>query len=201
MAMDRFIPVGLLRNSLVSGNSPSSKAMTSPSAEVLDTLFSEVYDELRGMARGLLWHSPPRRTLQATVLVHEAYLRLSHSFQKDRVERRYFFGAAAEAMRRILIEDARRKLSLKRGGRWAQVPLEEVQVATDADPELFLSIDEALTRLAVQYPLRAEVVRLMFFAGLTQAEVAETLGICERTVKRHWAFARAWLFAELESLK
>jgi len=171
--------------------------MQSPPAAVLDTLFSEVYDELRKMARGLLWNTPPNRTLQATVLVHEAYLRLSYTYRKDNVNRRHFFGAAAEAMRRILIEDARRKLRLKRGGKWTRVPLEEVQVATDANPELLLSIDEALTRLTSLHPLRAEVVWLMFFAGLTQAEAGECLDISERTVKRHWAFARSWLYSEL----
>jgi RNA polymerase sigma factor (TIGR02999 family) len=174
---------------------------TSPhggSAEVLDRLFGEVYNELRGMARGLLGASPPNRTLQATVLVHEAYLRLSHTYRKDSVSRGYFFGAAAKAMRRILIEDARRKLSLKRGGNWSRIPLWEVQVATDADPELLLGIDEALERFAVDHPAQAEVVRLMFFAGLTQAEAAECLEISERTVKRYWAFARSWLYAELE---
>ena len=174
-----------------------SNAMQSPTAEVVDTLFSEVYDELRGMACGLLQSSPPNRTLQATVLVHEAYLRLRHTYSKDSVNRRYFFGAAAKAMRRILIEDARRKLSLKRGGRWTRVPLQEVQVATDADPELLLNIDEALKRLAEEHPLRAEVVWLMFFAGLTQSETGECLDISERTVKRHWAFARSWLYSEL----
>ena len=174
--------------------------MESPSSEVVDAMFGEVYDELRRMARGLLFSSPPNRTIQATVLVHEAYLRLNHTYRKDGVNRRHFFGAAAEAMRRILIEDSRRKLSLKRGGRWTRVPLEDVRVATDASPELLLSIDEALVRLAARDSLRAEVVRLMFFAGLTQAEVAECLGISERTVKRHWAYARSWLYVELSDL-
>ena len=149
------------------------------------------------MARGLLVNTPPNRTIQATVLVHEAYLRLSHTYRKDSVNRAHFLGAAAKAMRRILLEDARRKLSQKRGGKWSRVPLWEVQVATDADPELLLSIDEALTRLAVNHPVEEEVVRLMFFAGLTQAETGECLDISERTVKRHWAFARSWLYAEL----
>lgn len=171
--------------------------MQTPPAEVLDALFGDVYNELRRMARGLLVTSPPNRTIQATVLVHEAYLRLSHTYKKDSVNRAHFFGAAAKAMRRILIEDARRKLSQKRGGKWSRVPLWEVQVATDADPELLLSIDEALTRLAKNHPLEEEVVRLMFFAGLTQAETGECLNISERTVKRHWAFARSWLYAEL----
>jgi RNA polymerase sigma factor (TIGR02999 family) len=160
-------------------------------------MFGEVYDELRKMAHGLLCHSSPTRTLHATVLVHEAYLRLSHTYRQQPVNRAYFFGAAAEAMRRILIEESRRKLRLKRGGKWTRVPLEEIQVATDAPPELLLRIDDALSRFAALYPLRAEVVRLMFFAGLTQAEAGECLEICERTVKRHWAFARSWLYTEL----
>ena len=171
--------------------------MHSPPAEVLEGLFGEVYNELRKMARGLLVHTPPHRTIQATVLVHEAYLRLSHTYKKGTVSRAHFFGAAAKAMRRILIEDARRKLSQKRGGKWSRVPLWEVQVATDADPELLLNIDEALQRLAVDHPVPAEVVRLMFFAGLTQAETGECLNISERTVKRHWAYARSWLYSEL----
>ena len=175
-------------------------SMHSPPAEVLDALFSEVYDELRKMARGLLHNRPPNRTIQATVLVHEAYIRLSHTYNKDQVNRRHFFGAAAKAMRRILIEDARRKLRLKRGGNWTRVPLQEVRVATDADPELLLNIDEALNRLAEKHPVQAEVVWLMFFAGLTQSEAGDCLDICERTVKRHWAFARSWLFNELSHL-
>lgn len=149
------------------------------------------------MARGVLYHYPPNKTLQATVLVHETYLRLSHTCSKDHIDRKYFFGAAAKAMRRIFIEDARRKLSLKRGHRWTRVPLEDVHVAADASPELILSIDEALNRFEETDPQRAEVVRLLFFAGLTQAEAAECLNISERTVKRHWAYAKAWLYDEL----
>ncbi len=171
--------------------------MVCASANPLDVLFGEVYDELRGMARGMLVSSPPNRTLQPTVLVHEAYLRLNRTYRKDPLNRGHFFGAAALAMRRILIEDARRKWRVKRGGNWNRVPLEEVQVATDAHPELLLAINEALERLAVQHPLRAQVVQLMFFGGLTETEAGESLNLCERTVKRHWAFARAWLYAEL----
>ena len=173
--------------------------MQAPPADVLDALFGEVYSELRKLAQGLLVNTPPNRTIQATVLVHEAYLRLSSSYKTDSVNRSYFFGAAAKAMRRILIEDARRKLRQKRGGNWSRVPLTNVQVATDADPELLLSIDEALKKLAQIQPLKAEIVKLMFFAGLTQAETGECLNISERTVKRHWAYARSWLYAELNS--
>ena len=102
-------------------------------------------------------------------------------------------------MRRILIEDARRKLRQKRGGDWSRVPMTNVQVATDADPELLLNIDKALNRLAIAQPLKADVVKLMFFAGLTQAETGECLNISERTVKRYWAYARSWLYTELNS--
>ena len=173
--------------------------MQAPPVEVLDALFGDVYSELRKMAQGLLVNRPPNRTIQATVLVHEAYLRLSGSYKNDTVNRSHFFGAAAKAMRRILIEDARRKLRQKRGGNWSRVPMNTVQVATDADPELLLSIDEALNKLARTQPLKAEIVKLMFFAGLTQAETGECLNISERTVKRHWAYARSWLYAELNS--
>jgi len=175
--------------------------MALPAAEAagqVDALFEEVYQELRGIARSMLRSAPPNRTLQPTVLVHEAYLRLSHTFPKECANRAHFFGAAAEAMRRILIEDARRRMTLRRGANWARVPLESVQVGTDANPELLLAIEEALSRLAGDYPLQAQVVKLMFFGGLTAAEAASTLNICERTVKRHWAFSRAWLYNELK---
>ena len=167
------------------------------SSEVVEGLFEEVYNELRGMARRLLRAYPPNRTLQPTVLVHEAYLRLSQSYQGDGLHRGHFFAAAAEAMRRVLIEDARRKLRLRRGGHWARVPLDKVQVAADANPELLLEIVEALDRLAAQHPQRAQVVKLIFFGGLTAAEAGEALNLCDRTIKRHWAFARAWLYKEL----
>ncbi len=108
----------------------------------LNALFGEVYQELRGMARGMLRTAPPNRTLQPTVLVHEAYLRLCQTYRSEGVNRHHFFGAAAEAMRRILVEDARRRLTLRRGGRWARIPLDQLQVATDAHPELLLDIDE-----------------------------------------------------------
>ena len=170
---------------------------TAPEAKV-DSLFEEVYNELRNIARGMLKHSPPNRTLQPTVLVHEAYLRLCRTFPKECANRGHFFGAAAEAMRRILIEDARRRLTLRRGGKMARVPLEEVQVATDANPQQLLDIEEALVKFTSEHPLQAQVVTLLFFGGLTGAETGAVLNICERTVKRHWAFARAWLFNELK---
>lgn len=163
----------------------------------LDEIFGEVYQELRGMARQMLASLPPNRTIQPTVLVHEAYLRLMQARQQNWVNRPHFFGAAAEAMRRVLIEDARRKMSLRRGGNWKRLPLEDVQVATDAHPELLLRIDEAIERLAEEHPEKAQVVKLLFFGGLTAREAGEVLGLCDRTVKRHWSFARAWLYREL----
>lgn len=171
--------------------------MPTSSEALVDAMFREAYDELRRMAHGLLNHRSGARTLRPTALVHEAYLRLSHTYRAESLNRRHFFGAAAEAMRRILVEDSRRRLRVKRGGRLTRVPLEEVKVATDASPELLLSIDEALERFSSEFPTQAEVVRLVFFAGLTQTEVGECLEICDRTVKRHWAFARSWLYAEL----
>lgn len=160
-------------------------------------MFEEVYNELRGIARSMLRNAPPNRTLQPTVLVHEAYLRLCSTFPKVCANRGHFFAAAAEAMRRILIEDARRRLTLRRGGNWARVPLDQIQVASDANPEMLLGIDEALDRLALEFPVHAQVVKLMFFGGLTAAETGVALNICDRTVKRHWAFSRAWLYSEL----
>lgn len=165
-----------------------------PERVELDLMFSAVYDELREMASQIMRSNPPARTLQPTVLVHEAYLRLMQDKKQQWVNRAHFFGAAAEAMRRILIEDARRKKTLRRGGNCVQVPLENVQVATDASPELLLMLDGCLDRLAAEHPLRVEVVKLMFYAGLTVKEAAQTLGLSERTIKRHWAFARAWLY-------
>jgi RNA polymerase sigma factor (TIGR02999 family) len=164
---------------------------------MLNSLFAEVYQELRAIARGMLKTSPPSRTIQPTVLVHEAYLRLSHTYHEKGVDRRYFFGAAAEAMRRILVEDARRRMTLRRGGHWARIPLDQLQVASDAAPETLVCIDEALEKLAIQYPLEAQVVKLIFFGGLTAVEAGEALNVCDRTIKRHWSFARAWLFNEL----
>lgn len=153
------------------------------------------------MARQILLSKPAGQTLQPTALVHEAYVRLTHNLEdgeRSWVNRAHFMGAAAEAMRRILIEDARRKMTLRRGGNYVRVNLENVRVASDADPDLLLTMDEAITRLAALHPVKAEVVRLLFFGGLTAGEAGEVLGLTDRTVKRHWAFARAWLFEELQ---
>jgi RNA polymerase sigma factor (TIGR02999 family) len=166
----------------------------------LDQLFEMVYDDIRHLALRRMAVSSHHETLQPTALVHEAFLRLNRGKPQDWVNRKYFFGAVAEAMRRILIEDARRKSRQRRGGEWKRVPLESLALASEANPDLLLTINEALEKLAADYPIDAEVVKLLFFAGLTVKEASETLELSESTIKRHWAFARAWLFREISEM-
>jgi RNA polymerase sigma factor (TIGR02999 family) len=153
-----------------------------------------VYQELRRLAGQKLAMEQPGHTLQATALVHEAYLRLVGSPAQQNWEgRRHFFGAAAEAMRRILVESARRRNSLKRGGERARQPLESVDVAAPEVPVELLALDEALGQLAAADPSAAELVKLRYFAGLSIPEAAEILQVSPRTADRLWAYARAWL--------
>jgi RNA polymerase sigma factor (TIGR02999 family) len=140
-------------------------------------------------------------TLQPTALVHEAWLRLVDAPDQHWNSRNHFFMAAAEAMRRILIERARHKARLKRGGNQQRVPLEELDLATRADPDSLLLVEEALERLAAHDPVKAELVKLHFFVGLSLAESARVLEVSEPTAKRYWAYARAWLFQEIERLR
>lgn len=164
----------------------------------VEALWPLVYDQLREMARAKLAQESAGQTLQATALVHEAYIRLVDApVAQDWRSRKYFFAAAAEAMRRILIENARRKEALKRGGEWdrVQVSLSELPEA-GADFSL-LEIDEALTRLAAQDAQAAELVKLRYFTGLTLVEAAEMLEISERTARRLWVYARSFLMEEL----
>ncbi len=139
----------------------------------------------------------PGQTLQATALVHEAFLRLSRGETQPWQSPAHFYSAAAEAMRRILIDQARRKGALRRGGGQQRLSLDEVQLALDTPDDQLLAMDEALSKLAVEAPAKAELVKLRFFAGLTVAEAGKLLGMSERSVKRQWAFARAWLYQEL----
>jgi RNA polymerase sigma factor (TIGR02999 family) len=163
-----------------------------------EQLLPLVYDELRKLAAWKLAHEKPGHTLQATALVHEAYLRLVDVQTTQRWDSRgHFFSAAAEAMRRILVDSARRKLRLKHGGEWKRVDvmsIEEVGVSTDED---LLALDEALAKLAAQDNDSAEIVKLRYFAGLTISQIAELLGTTTRTVDRRWAYARSWLHQEL----
>ena len=161
-----------------------------------DRLLQLVYEELRKLAAAKLANEKPGQTLQATALVHEAYIRLVDSENVQRWDsRRHFFAAAAESMRRILIDNARRKQTQKRGGDRQRQELEAV-AAPQPDEDL-LALDEALKKLAVKEPLKAKLVELRYFAGLTGEEAAEILSISPTTADRHWAYARAWLQAEV----
>jgi RNA polymerase sigma factor (TIGR02999 family) len=159
-----------------------------------ERLLPLVYDELKRLAAYRLAHEKPGQTLQSTALVHEAYLRLvdgNHS--QNWGNRAHFFAAAAEAMRRILVENARRKRSIKRGGRHQKFSLEETDLATFSDSERLLAIDDVLDSLAAETPEAAELVKLRIFAGLTVSEAASALGVSRTTAFRHWTYARAWL--------
>ncbi len=156
-----------------------------------------VYEELRKLAAHKMANEAPGQTLQPTALVHEAWLRLVGTENPQFEGRGHFFAAAAEAMRRILIDRARQKLSLKRGAGAARVNLEDLEVASAADDDTLLAVDEALTKLAREDPDSAEFIKLRFFAGMTNDEAAQALGIPERTARRHWSFAMAWLFREI----
>lgn len=165
--------------------------------EAVDRLIPLVYGELRTMAEAHLRHERPDHTLQATALVHETYLRLLDEGFPNWTDRRHFFNAAGEAMRRLLIEHARKRGRVKRGGHQVRVSLSGVNLAVEQDPEEVLALDDAIWRLRDVDPSAAEVVTLRFFAGLSVVETARTLDVSERTVKRQWVFARAWLFNAL----
>jgi len=157
-----------------------------------------VYEELRKLAASRMSNESPGQTLQATALVHEAWLRLVDQDGRARFNSRaHFFGAAAEAMRRILIERARRKQALRHGSGKEHVDVTEVEIAVEAGGEELLAVNDALVKFAARDPLKAELVKLRYFVGLTLAETANIMGISEPTVKRHWVFARAWLQAEI----
>jgi RNA polymerase sigma factor (TIGR02999 family) len=158
-----------------------------------------VYDELRKLAAQRLAQEKPGQTLQATALVHEAYLRLVGSQDPGWNSRGHFFAAAAEAMRRILVENARRKVRLKRGGRRARIEVEHLDVAAPQEPDELLDLDEALTRLAAADPQAAELVKLRYFAALPLKQAAEALGIAPRTADFLWAYAKAFLLKEMQS--
>ena len=164
-----------------------------------EQLLPLVYDELRRLAAQHLAQERPGQTLQATALVHEAYLRLV-DVEKAQAwnSRGHFFAAAAEAMRRVLVENARRKGSLKRGGGWARQELDAENVEAPAAPDDLLALDEALAQLAGTDPQAAELVKLRYFAGLTVKQAAEALGMSPRSADFLWAFARAWLLRKIE---
>lgn len=157
-----------------------------------------VYEELRKLAAARMANEAAGHTLQPTALVHEAWLRLAgNDANVQFANRGHFFAAAAEAMRRILIERARRKAAGKRGGDWQRLDLDKVEIVTDADDDTLLLVNEALEKLAREDAQAAEIAKLRFFGGLTLEEAGQVLGVTDRTAKRYWAFARAWLFDEM----
>jgi RNA polymerase sigma factor (TIGR02999 family) len=160
-----------------------------------DQLLPLVYDELRKLAAAKLADEAPGQTLQATALVHEAYMRLVGDEPAGGwAGRRHFFAAAAEAMRRILVERARQKGRQKHGGQWRRVELDDAALPADERRDDLVALDEALTEFAGQQPAKAELIKLRYFAGLTLDQAAEALGISRATAARHWTFARAWLY-------
>lgn len=166
-----------------------------------EDLLPLVYAELRRHASFRMAQEAPGQTLQPTALVHEAWLRMFGDGDRKWENRAHFFGAAAEAMRRILIENARRKSRLKRGGNQLKLDIAEVELAATTPDEKILLINDALEKLQLQDPEKARVVVLKFFGGRTNQEVAESLGVTERTVERHWAYAKAWLFQSIRTQK
>ena len=169
--------------------------------EVPEDVFAAVYNELRRLAAGKMASEQGPQTLQPTALVHEAWIRLYGSGNPTFQNRQHFFGAAAEAMRRILVDRARAKQALKRGGGAIRVDMEridsEVSVQPDKD-EMLIQIHEALADLAAEDPREAEIVKLRFFAGMTDLEIAAALEINERTVRRYWAHAKPWLYTRIK---
>jgi RNA polymerase sigma factor (TIGR02999 family) len=163
----------------------------------VDELFPLVYQELRQLAAQRMSKEVPGQTLQATALVHEAYLRLVGGEEQRWGSKRHFFSAAAEAMRRILIENARRKQRLKRGGGRRRVALEDADLAIEERSENLIALDEALAKLAKEEPVIADLVKIRYFAGLTLQQTSELLGISRRTADRYWVYARAWLYQEI----
>jgi RNA polymerase sigma factor (TIGR02999 family) len=157
-----------------------------------------VYDELRRLAANKLAHEAPGQTLQTTALVHEAWLSLAGNGDSQWQNRTHFLSAAAEAMRHILIDRARRKKRVRHGRGLQRVNLEHVDLATAADDETLLRVDEALTKFAAEDPVKAQLVKLRYFVGLSIPEAAAAMGLSESTAKRAWAYARAWLYDELK---
>jgi RNA polymerase sigma factor (TIGR02999 family) len=162
-----------------------------------DELLPLVYDELRQLAAARMTQESANHTLQATALVHEAWLRIAGRNEQTWQNRAHFFGAAAEAMRRILVEAARRKSRIKRGGGQIRIDIDELELAQTTPDDKILLMDEALEQLQMKDPEKARIVVLKFFGGLTNQEVAENVGVTERTVERQWAYAKTWLFQNI----
>ena len=173
-------------------------AIEAGDSKAAEQLLVLVYDELRHLAASKLAMESPGQTLQPTALVHEAWLRLVGDQNPSFKDRAHFFRASAEAMRHILIDRARRKKTERHGGAYRRVDLEELDLAAPSADEQLLAVNEALDKLAREHPVQAELVKLRYFAGLTNEEISEVLGISVSTVKNYWTFSRAWLLNEME---
>ena len=173
-------------------------AINAGDTKAADGLLVLVDDELRRLAASKLAREAPGQTLQPTALVHEAWLRLAGERDASFKDREHFFRASAEAMRRILIDRARRKQTQRHGGEFQRVDFEKFDPAAPAANEQLLAVNEALEKLALEHPVQAELVKLRYFAGLTNEEVSQVLGISVSTVKNYWTFSRAWLLNEIE---
>ena len=165
--------------------------------QAAEELLPLVYEELRLLAAQKLSHESPGQTLQATALVHEAYIRLVEAKEQNWNSRNHFFMAAAEAMRRILVENARRKKRLKRGGKQDRLTLDEASIITEKQDIDLLALDEALAKLEEEDPEKASIVKLRYFVGMTTSQSAEILKISLPTANRHWSYAKSWLFREI----
>jgi RNA polymerase sigma factor (TIGR02999 family) len=199
-SMDGILPLASVSWSVMSEVTRILADIEQGDSKAAEQLIPLVYDELRKLAAAKLAHEKPGQTIQATALVHDAFLRLVDQHAPQQWEnRRHFFAAAAEAMRHILVDSARRKRRAKHGGGQERLDLSEVEIAAGADDEKILLVNEALEKLAMEDPIRAEVVKLHYFVGLTHAESAEILQISEKTVRRHWNYARVWLFQTIQS--
>jgi RNA polymerase sigma factor (TIGR02999 family) len=179
----------------------SQDPFESSESETAGRLQTLVYEELRKMAAQKMAREGPNQTLQATALVHEAWLRLGGNPRSQVQDHARFLAAAANAMRRILIDNARRKKAQRHGGGWVRVDLDGLDLAAGMEDDQLLAVHEALDRLAAHDALIAELVNLRFFAGLTLEESAKALELSLSTAKRHWAYARAWLYREIEAKK
>lgn len=178
------------------------QAVSRGEARAAEDLLPLVYDQLRHLAASRMAQENAGQTLQATALVHEAWLRLVKEGERNWQNRAVFFAAAAEAMRRILIENARRKSRLKRGGGGLErVALTDIDLAESSPDDRILMIDEALERLQAEDPEAAKLVVMKFFGGMTDQEAAENLGVTDRTVRRQWAYAKAWLLTAIQEMR
>lgn len=174
-------------------------AVSAGDSKAAETLLTLVYDELRRLAASKLAHEAPGQTLQPTALVHEVWLRLLGDQTPSFKDREHFFRTCAEAMRRILIDRARRKQTKRHGGGYSRVDYDGFDLAAPVADNQLLAVNEVLDRFALEYPVQAELVKLRYFAGLTNQEVSEVMGISVSTVKNYWTFSRAWLLNQIEN--